>query len=122
MTRLAETAERAPGRIAAIEAASGRTRTFAELETRSARLARALADAGIGEADHIGILLPNVIEYFDIIWATLRSGLVLTPVNWHLTSEERGYILADSCASALLTSPDLIAMSRDASGTPVSSF
>jgi long-chain acyl-CoA synthetase len=39
-----------------------------------------------------------------VIWAALRSGLYLTPINRFLNAEEAAYILADSEAKALVTS------------------
>jgi acyl-CoA synthetase (AMP-forming)/AMP-acid ligase II len=70
-------------------------------------LAHVLAAAGIEEGGHIAMLLGNQLECFDVGWAAKRSGLYLTPVNWHLTAAEAGYIIADSGAQALVSSPDL---------------
>lgn len=97
----------ADGRLAAVEASTGRTRTFAELDERSARLAAYFEAEGIEEAGHVAALLRNSLEYFDVAWATQRSGLWLTPVNWHLTGSEAGYIIRDCGAQALVSSPDL---------------
>jgi long-chain acyl-CoA synthetase len=96
-----------PDKPAAIEAATKRVRTFAELEDRSARLSHVLSSAGIFEEGHVAVLLGNELEYFDVAWATQRSGLHLTPVNSHLTSAEAGYIIRDCEARALVTSPRL---------------
>jgi acyl-CoA synthetase (AMP-forming)/AMP-acid ligase II len=98
---------RTPDKAAAIEAQTGRVRTYAELEDRSARLAHVLASAGIAEGGRVAVLLGNQLEYFDVAWATQRSGLYLTPVNWHLTANEAGYIIGDCEAQALITSPSL---------------
>jgi acyl-CoA synthetase (AMP-forming)/AMP-acid ligase II len=100
-------ARRTPDKVAAIEAATGRTRTYAELEDRSARLAHALVGFGIPPAGHVAAMLGNQLEYFDVAWATQRSGLWLTPVNWHLTPAEAGYIVTDCDAQALITTPTL---------------
>jgi long-chain acyl-CoA synthetase len=99
-----------PERVAAIEAATGRTRTFAELDDRSRRLAAALEQAGVAERGHIAVLLPNVLEYFDAAWAAQRSGLWYTPVNWHLTGAEAAYIVSDSGAQALIATAALSAL------------
>jgi long-chain acyl-CoA synthetase len=100
-------AGRTPAKMAAIEPATGRTRTYAELEERSARLAHALSARGIEPGSHVAIMLANQLEYFDVAWATQRSGLLLTPVNWHLTPAEAGYIVSDCEAQALITTPTL---------------
>lgn len=104
---LGDVAARAPDRAAVIEAATGRVISFAQLEDRSARLAHAFAAAGIEPAGHVAALLPNVPEYFDIAWATQRSGLYLTATNWHLTKEETSYIVSDCNAQAVLTNEEL---------------
>jgi long-chain acyl-CoA synthetase len=100
-------AGRTPDKAAAIETGSGRVRTFAQLELRSARLAHILADGGIAPGGHIAALMANQLEYFDVAWATQRSGLLLTPVNWHLTPAEVGYIVTDSGAQGLISAPAL---------------
>jgi acyl-CoA synthetase (AMP-forming)/AMP-acid ligase II len=105
--RIGVHAQREPDKVAVIEAATGRSRTFAELEDRSARLAHALAALGIEPGGHVASLLANQLEYFDVAWATQRSGLLLTPVNWHLTQAEAGYMVTDCDAQALITTPAL---------------
>jgi len=89
---------------AAVIAETGASTTFGELEDRSRRLARLLRERGLGAGDHVAVLLDNQLRYFDVTWAALRSGLYLTPINWHLGADEAGYIVADCGASALVTS------------------
>lgn len=105
--RVGDHAARCPDKAAGIDASTGHLRTFAELEDRSARLARFLADAGLEQQSHLAVLLPNGLEYLDAAWAARRSGLYMTPVNWHLTAAEASYIVNDCGASALITSPEL---------------
>jgi acyl-CoA synthetase (AMP-forming)/AMP-acid ligase II len=96
-----------PDRPALTEAATGRVRTFGELEDRSSRLAAHFEAAGIAEKDRVAVLLPNGLEYFDVAWAAQRSALSLTPVNWHLTGPEAAYIIEDCGARALVCDPAL---------------
>ena len=107
MSNLTRLADRNPAHPAAVDATTGRTRTFGELDDRSARLAARFEAAGIAEQGHVAALLPNVLDYFDVAWATQRSGLWLTPVNWHLTGTEAAYIIGDCGAQALVSSPEL---------------
>jgi len=102
-------AQLAPDKPAVIEAMTGRLRTYAELEDRSARLAHTFGARGIDSGGHVATMLVNQLEYFDVAWATQRSGLLLTPVNWHLTPAEAGYIVTDCEAQALITTPALAA-------------
>ncbi len=96
-----------PDRAALIMAASGETITHAELNERSIRLARYLQDAGLGPGDHIAIFMENHPRYLEVVWAALRSGLILTTVNRYLTAGEAGYIVDNCDAKALVTSARL---------------
>ncbi len=78
------------------------TCTFAELNARANRLARALRRAGLSAGDGVALLCPNRTEFAEVYFAVQRSGLILTPVNWHLAPEEVAYVVADSRARALI--------------------
>lgn len=93
--------------VAVVMVGSGSSRTYAELDERSTRLARVFEEAGLVAGDHVAVLLQNGLEYFDAVWAALRSGLYLTPINWHLGPAEAGYILEDCEAKALITSASM---------------
>jgi long-chain acyl-CoA synthetase len=98
-----------PDRVAVIMAGSGETVTYAELEERSLRLAQLLHNRGLRPGSHIAVLLENHPRYFEVLWAGLRSGLYVTPINRHLTVREAGYIIGDCGAEALVTSASLAA-------------
>ncbi len=96
-----------PQRPAVVMAGSGRTMTYAELEAGSNRLAHLFRARGLAPGDHVAVLLPNDVRYFEVVWAALRSGLYITPINWHLGVDEAGYIIEDCDAEALITSLQL---------------
>ena len=101
-----------PSAMAAIIAETGAGITFGELEDRSRQLAHLLRERGLGPGSHVAVLLENHVRYFEVCWAAQRSGLYITPINWHLGGEEAGYILSDCEATALVTSSrmsDLVA-------------
>ena len=58
-----------------------KTLSFAELDDRSARIASALASAGIGPGDFVAIVAPNSPSMFLLLTALLRMGAVAAPVN-----------------------------------------
>ncbi|OBI21488.1 acyl-CoA synthetase [Mycobacterium sp. E2327] len=87
-----------------IMAESGRALTYRELDDNSARLAAALHAMGLRRGDVVAMLSDNTVEAFEIYWAALRSGLYITAVNWHLTSEEAAYIVRDSGAQVVIAS------------------
>lgn len=103
-----------PDKIAAAVVDTGQTLTYAELEERSIRLANGLRAAGLTRGDVVALLSTNDVEMFVVYWACLRSGLYLTPVNFHLTPTEAGYIVDDCGAKALIASPDLGAVALQA--------
>ena len=78
---------------------SGETRTYRQLDEASRRLALVFRDRGLGPGDHLAVLLENQPAYFEVVWAGLRSGLYVTPINWHLTADEAAYIV-DDCGAA----------------------
>src|SRR3954453_10950364 len=78
------------------------SRTFAELNARANQLVRALRARGLQAGDGVALLAGNRLEFAEVFAATRRAGLVLTPINWHLTADEAGYILADCDAKAFI--------------------
>src|SRR6202000_876348 len=97
-------AAKSPQQPAVIMADGSETLTYAQLEDRSARLARLLYDRGLRRADNVALLSENSARYYDVYWAALRSGLYLTAVNHHLQQSEISYILNDCGAKALIVS------------------
>ena len=97
-------AEHTPDAPAIIMGSSGETTTYAQLEDRSSRLARALRARGIGPGDHIAIIMENNRPFLEVLWAAQRSALHYTPINRHLRSAEAQYVLDDCGATALITS------------------
>src|SRR5581483_9460599 len=89
--------------------APGGTRTFAELDERSARLAAVLRGLGAGPGERVALMLPNSCEWFETNAAIARTGAQLVPVNWHLRGDEVAWILSDSDARILVTHVDLAA-------------
>ncbi|HME70178.1 MAG TPA: AMP-binding protein, partial [Myxococcota bacterium] len=93
-------AREAPDRPA-IQSACG-DRSFAELAARAFQLARALRAGGLRAGDAVALLCSNRPEFAEAYAASQCAGLRITPINWHLTGEEAGYIVADCEAKALL--------------------
>ncbi|MFB9387864.1 (2,3-dihydroxybenzoyl)adenylate synthase [Streptomyces coeruleoprunus] len=50
--------------------------TYAELDARAAQLAAGLADLGIASGDRVVVQLPNVPDFFVLLFACLRIGAV----------------------------------------------
>lgn len=80
----------------------GRTITYGELNTHTARLANALKDLGLAKGARVGIFLPNSPQLVIAYHAVLRLGAVVVMLNPLLSAKELGYQLADSGAQRLI--------------------
>jgi long-chain acyl-CoA synthetase len=86
---------------------AGTVRTYGEFDSRTARLAVALAGRGVGADDRVAIMLPNGFELFEAWGAATRLGAAVVLINWHLKADELAYILSDSGAKILVAHADL---------------
>jgi fatty-acyl-CoA synthase len=102
-----------PLKAAVVCAATGATLNYRELDERSRRLARHLHGLGLRRGDRLAVLLENHIRFFEIAWAALRSGLLLTTVNRHLTADEAAFIVNDCDARVLISSAALQTLAVD---------
>ncbi|GAB3293936.1 AMP-binding protein [Epidermidibacterium keratini] len=107
-------ASEAPDRPAAVLTETGEELTYAQLEERSAKLAHWFREQGLQRGDVVALLATNSLEHFEIYWAVMRSGLYLTPINFHLLPSEVSYILDDSDAQVLIASADLGDLAKEA--------
>src|ERR1700739_1247414 len=97
-------AAHAPDRPAVIISGAGRTVSYEQLDSNSARLAAALHGLGLRTGDVVALLSDNAPEAFEIYWAAFLSGLYVPAVNWHLAPEEAAYIVRDSGAQVVIAS------------------
>jgi long-chain acyl-CoA synthetase len=68
---------------------------------RTNQLLSALRGLGLGAGDRVAVYAGNCREYYEIMMATIHTGIVWVPVNWHFSPEELAYVIADSEAKAL---------------------
>jgi long-chain acyl-CoA synthetase len=101
---VADHARERPEAPACIMAGSGETLTWRDLNEGSIRLARLLAERGLGYGDHFAFLLPNGLDFVVACWAGQRSGLFYTPISTRFTPQEVAHVLADCGARVFLTS------------------
>jgi acyl-CoA synthetase (AMP-forming)/AMP-acid ligase II len=69
------------------------SRTFREVQTRTYRLANAIAAEGFGFGHMAGIYSPNCVSGFEAMLGLFRSGTVWVPVNAKNGIDENAYIL-----------------------------
>lgn len=87
---------------------TGQMLTYGQLDERSNQLAWFFRREGLRRGDHIAVLMENRPEFLEVVWAALRSGLVVTPVNCHLTVGEAAYVVSDADARCLVTSASFL--------------
>jgi len=76
--------------------------TFRKFEERVNRFANGLSAQGYQPGDHIAILAFNCIEYYEILFALAKAGMVAVPVNFRLKAEEIVYVVNHGDAKALI--------------------
>src|SRR5436190_14709202 len=77
-------------------------RTWGQLNGRANQVVRALRRRGLRAGDAVALMCSNRPEFAEVYAATLRAGLRLTPINFHLTGAEAGYIAGDCDARAFI--------------------
>jgi acyl-CoA synthetase (AMP-forming)/AMP-acid ligase II len=82
--------------------ADGQELTYADLDRRSARLALVLLNDGISKGDHVGILMPNGVEWAVAWFATTRIGAVAVPLNTFYKSSELAWTARHADLRAIL--------------------
>lgn len=90
-------------RVFLIEAGSGRSLTYGQMDGAARSLARVLREKGVEPGGRVAIFMPNGLEFACLYFACLYAGAVATPVNTALGEEDKGFILRR-------TSPALLAL------------
>ena len=75
--------------------------TWSGFEKRSAHVAGALREIGIGQGDGVAAYLYNCPEYFEIFFAALKIRAVPSNVNYRYSSDELMALLENSGAKVL---------------------
>ncbi|NBS30613.1 MAG: acid--CoA ligase, partial [Actinobacteria bacterium] len=89
--RLSDLAEAIPDRPAVV--CNGRSVSRSELERAGNRLARDLADRGVGYGDFVTVALPNSIDWFVTYVAVWKLGATPQPVSAKLPPRELAAIV-----------------------------
>ncbi len=111
LTTLVERAERlTPSSPVVSRRADGSVRraTIGECAERARRLARGLADLGIGDGDRVATLLWNQTEHLELYFAVPLMGAVIHTLNPRLQPDELSYIAADAEDRAIVVDESLL--------------
>ena len=93
---LAESARRAPDRLAVVQ---GDLRVgYGDLWRQARQHAAALQEQGVGPGDRVALLAPNVADFVRAYYGILAAGAVVVPVPTLLNADEAAYIVRHSGA------------------------
>lgn len=104
---LGERARLTPDKLALVEVATGRRFTYRQLDDRVSACAHVLSEGlQLRKGDRLALHAGNSAEFLELFFAAGRTGIVLVPLNTHLTPYEIDYILQDARPSALVSEED----------------
>ena len=84
-------------------------RSYGELADEVLRFASALRRLGLRSGDRLSLYLPNCVEYVPCFYGAMRAGLVANPINGAFTRAEVDYLLEDSGAAGIVSTPEGLA-------------
>ncbi|MGW7056256.1 amino acid adenylation domain-containing protein [Streptomyces sp. NPDC054887] len=87
--------------------------TFAELDRRTARLARLLRDRGVGPERMVALLLPRRADTVVALLAVMRAGGAYVPIDPGYPAGRIEHILRDSAPRLLITTGALAGLAGD---------
>ena len=77
--------------------------TYADANTQSRALARALLALGVGRSTHVGILMPSSAAYIISWLAATRIGAVAVPISTFSTADELRWLIRNANVGVLLS-------------------
>lgn len=83
------------------------TFTYSQLNAWCNRAANALAGLGLQRGDRIALLLANSTAFLTAYFGALKLGAIVVAINPALKAEEVAFMLQDSGARLVVTTPDL---------------
>ncbi|MEU9348492.1 amino acid adenylation domain-containing protein [Streptomyces sp. NPDC048278] len=97
-------AARAPRRVAVV-GGDGTELTYAELDARANGVAGRLRALGAGAESTVAVLLDRGVDLIVALLAVWKTGAAFVPIDPGYPAERIAFMLADSAAGSVLTSP-----------------
>jgi fatty-acyl-CoA synthase len=96
--------ERAARRWGAREALAfqGRRWSFHEVSAGVDRLARGLIALGVTPSEKVALWMVNRPEFIEAMFAVIKIGAVLVPINTRFRTDDVAYVLGQSDATTLI--------------------
>lgn len=92
-----------PNKIAMVAPNSDKI-TWKMLNNASIAVANILQRSGVTPGQVVSLMMENRAEYMIVMWAALRFGVYIAPINWHLKEDEVAYIVSDSDSVLVISS------------------
>ncbi|MFP4499142.1 MAG: condensation domain-containing protein, partial [Vulcanimicrobiota bacterium] len=109
-----EMAEKYPSNIAVIF--HGKEMTYKELNERANQLARFLRKKGVKPDTFVGLMVEKSLDMIVGIIAIMKAGGCYLPIKPSFPQDRTNYMLENSEAPLLLTTPDLFYIAKDYKG------
>ncbi|MBO9421133.1 AMP-binding protein [Labrenzia sp. R4_2] len=97
----AKRAELTPDAVAFTDYDSGLAYTFSDINIRANQLANRLLENGLSRGDRMAVLCHNHPDFFVLLFAAQKSGVLLVPLNWRQPVAELKPILQASRSKVL---------------------
>ena len=78
--------------------------TFAGLLEAAERTARSLLGLGIRRGDHVGIVMPNTMDFVEVMFGAALIGAWVVPINARYKARELAFVIENADLKALVTS------------------
>jgi acyl-CoA synthetase (AMP-forming)/AMP-acid ligase II len=91
---------------ALVDLADGTELTFTELDAAFNRVARAFAELGLRQGEHVAVYQRNCRHWVIAEGALAKAGMVTVPINVYLSPQEVLWLLEHSEARAIFFGPD----------------
>jgi fatty-acyl-CoA synthase len=111
---IARRAELCPDAVALEE--KGVLISYQELDRRAAQAASLLEACGVRDGDRVAFLARNRVEFFELLFACAKLGVVLVPLNWRMTLAELVPLFADAEPCLLITGAEDRALAAELGG------
>ncbi|MFA5619339.1 MAG: AMP-binding protein [Weeksellaceae bacterium] len=91
-----------PNKTAIKEFETGRSLNYAEINNAGGHLAEYLTeDLKLSKGDRVAVLAEHCLEYITLFSAAQKSGIVIVPLNYRLSSVELEYIINDATPTVI---------------------
>src|ERR1700733_11662573 len=82
--------------------------TYGELQARAFSVARSLLALGVGPRGPVGILMPNCLEFVELLFGISLIGGVMVPINARFAPRELGYVIENGDLELVFTSDRIV--------------